>query len=199
MGSKRKCESYKVFEKNINRAEAFTRAFTAERSPGRPHGDDVELLRGAVVFAVGALDNFMSELVLELVPQFGGDNSAMRGPLADIAKKDPSLALRVAIRHGSDAQDEFRRALSDWLETKSFHGPAKVENALGYIGVAIENESLPDNWKARLDAYTIRRHRIVHRGDDTTIKWQYAVDCTSLVADIGKAVNGAAVKRYNEA
>ena len=76
MPGRRKCDSYKTFDKNIARAGAFLRLFDLDRTQGRPSADDNELLRAAVLFAVGALDSMLSDLILEIIPRFGGDSKA---------------------------------------------------------------------------------------------------------------------------
>ncbi len=201
VGAKRKkCDSFKVFDLNVNRSRAFIRVFDGtelNRKQGRPTNDEVELLRGALVFAVGALGNFMTELILELVPKFGGSGESMRQPLTEIAKADPALALRVALADTGSAEDEFRAALSNWLDTKSFHGVEKIVNALRYIGVTIDESALPADWKRALNDFTERRHKIVHRGDKSVVKREQAQECTDLVEAIGQSINRAAVRLYH--
>lgn len=196
---KRKCASYSVFEKNVNRSRAFIRVFDGDtpRKRGKPTNDEVELLRGSVVFAVGALDSFMTDLILELVPKFGGNAEAMGGPLKEIAKAEPALALRVALSSKTDAQNEFRSALSDWIETKSFHGVAKIMNGIKYIGVTLDDSILPEGWQKTLDQYTEMRHQIVHRGDTSTVRLENARECAELIEALGQSINKSAVKLYH--
>lgn len=200
-GRKRiKTDSFSVFTKNVSRSRAFIRVFEGAetaRKKGRPSSDEVELLRGALVFSVGALDNFVTELILELVPKFGGDSEAMRVPLNEIAKAEPSLALRVAMSTKANAQEEFKTALGNWLETKSFHGVQKIMGALTYIGVAMDESTLASDWKKSLNDYTDWRHAIVHRGDTNTVKLEQAQQCTDLIEEIGKSINREAVKLYH--
>lgn len=196
---RRKTESFTVFEKNVNRSRAFIRVFEGTetaRKKGRPTSDEVDLLRGALVFSVGALDNFVTELILELVPKFGGSGEAMRQPLTEIAKAEPSLALRVAMAK-ANAEEEFKAALGNWLETKTFHGVKKVMGALTYIGVDMDESTLQSDWKKSLDEYTDWRHAIVHRGDTRTVKLEQAQQCTDLIEEIGKSINRSAVKLYH--
>jgi hypothetical protein len=195
---KRKCDSFVVFEKNLKRARAFITIFGAEnRSAGAPSNDERELLRGALVFAIGALDNFLHELILEIVPKFGGDKGAMKQPLTAIAKIDPGLALRVALADANGAEEEFRTALDSWLETQSFHGVKKIVGALDYLGIRLNEASLPTDWKKTLEAFTNERHQIVHRGSTKVIRRDEAKACTDLVERIAQAINGDAVKYYH--
>lgn len=195
---KRKCESFVVFEKNLKRSRAFITIFGEENRPaGAPSNDERELLRGALVFAIGALDNFIHELILEIVPKFGGDKGAMKQPLAAIAKSDPSLALRVALATADDAEQEFRDALDTWLEAQSFHGVAKILSALAYVGIKLNESNLPIDWKKQLEDFTAERHQIVHRGSTKVIKRDEAKACADLVESIAKAINADAVKYYH--
>jgi hypothetical protein len=187
-------------ETNVNRSHAFIRVFDGtetNRKQGRPTNDEVELLRGALVFSVGALDNFITELILELVPKFGGNGEAMKQPLTEISKADPSLPLRVALAGPDNAEDEFRDALGNWLETKSFHGVEKIVAALRFIGVTMDESTLPGDWKKSLNEFTERRHKIVHRGNKNELRREKAQACTDLVEEIGKSINRVAVKLYH--
>src|SRR5258708_5608263 len=109
-GKRRKTEAYKVFEANLERSRAFPRIFNNEagggRGRGKPSNDEKELLRGCLVFAVGALDAYLSDLILEIVPQFGPKSPSLSAALTQIAKSDPGLALRVTLATGSDKQVE---------------------------------------------------------------------------------------------
>lgn len=195
---KQKCASFSVFEKNLKRSRAFIKIFGEEkRSQGAPTSEERELLRGALVFSIGALDNFVHELILEIVPKFGGNSAAMRHPLQAIAKNDPSLALRVALAGPGGAEDEFRAALDDWLETQSFHGVSKIVGAMNYVGVNLGQASLPIGWQADLDRYTDERHKIVHRGSVKVIKREEARACTDLVEVIAREINAQAVRSYH--
>jgi hypothetical protein len=196
---KQKCDSYVVFEVNLNRSRAFIRVFGEEdRKPGGPTNDERELLRGSVVFAIGALDNFVHELILELVPQFGGSNDALRGPLQNITKADPALALRVALAPTpARAQEEFRVALDGWLESQTFHGVKRILDGAAFVGVKVDESTLTTDWRTRLEHYTKMRHEIVHRGKRPGVKRDDADGCSTLVASIAAAINGEAVKLYH--
>ncbi|GAA4361929.1 hypothetical protein [Angustibacter luteus] len=200
-GWRKKCDSYQVFEKNMRRSRAFLRLFEGaeKRSPGAPKADERELLRGAVVFSVGALDNFMHELILELVSKFGGDKAQMREPLRSIARDDPGLSLRVALaRDETSREQEFRSALEGWLESKSFHGVEKVKSAASMAGLRFPT-GLPAGWEGTLTAFTEDRHQIVHRGQAPAYTRAKATECVDLIALIGQRINAEAIKVYNAA
>jgi hypothetical protein len=195
---KRKCDAYVVFEKNLKRSRAFIRIFGEENRPqGRPSSDERELLRGALVFSIGALDNFIHELILEIIPKFGGSRRSMKAPLSAIAKADPGLSLRIALASPGAAEAEFRDALDSWLETQSFHGVSKILGALGFIGITLDESVLLPDWKQRLEEFTGERHQIVHRGSTKVIKRDDAKACADLVEAIAKSVNSDAVKHYH--
>ncbi len=198
---RQKCDSYKVFEKNLERSRSFLRIFDVDRTAGRPSNDEKELLRGAIVFAIGALDSFLHDLVLEIVPKFGGDRQALAGALRAIAKDDPGLSLRLSLApDGVSKEDEFRSALDDWLERKSFQGVAHVVNALAYAGVDLSIEDFDQHTGVhtaeRLDHYTNLRHRIVHRGARPAVNRGHAQECLDLIAAMARAINTEAVACY---
>jgi len=96
-----KTKAYTAFEANIERSRAFLRIFDKEpdggRKQGQPTKDEKELLRGSLVFAVGALDAYLSDLILEIVPAYTPRSDKLAAALKGIAKSDPGLALRVAL------------------------------------------------------------------------------------------------------
>lgn len=199
---RQKCESYKVFEKNLERSRAFLRIFDIDRTAGQPSNDEKELLRGAIVFAIGALEAFLHELVLEVVPTFGGNTKALADALRAIAKEDPALSLRLALApDGSSKQEEFRLALDDWLEKKSFHGVRMVANAMTYVGfnllITDFDQHTLVNTAERLEHYTQMRHNIVHRGARPAVVRNNAQECVDVIAAIVFAINAKAIELYN--
>jgi hypothetical protein len=89
--------AFGVFETNLERSRAFLRIFDKDRTVGQPSNDEKELLRGSLVFAVGALDAYLSDLILEVVPAYGPKSSHIADALKAIARADPGLSLRVAL------------------------------------------------------------------------------------------------------
>jgi HEPN superfamily RiboL-PSP-like protein len=202
-GKRAKCTAYAVFEKNIHRSEAFLRIFGEERARGQPTNDEKELLRGAVVFSIGALDAFLHDLVLEIVPTFGGNRTSLKPALQEIAKGDPSLALRVALApNGVSKTDEFREALDSWLSLKSFHGPEAVIRATGYVGSDFSwteiDKVTASKAAERLEHFTDMRHGIVHRGKSPYIRRDQAKEVVTLTKAIAKLINTKAVTFYHE-
>ena len=203
-GHRRKCDSFLVFEKNIDRSMAFLRVFDyygEGRPRGAPSNDEKELLRGSVVLAVGALDAFLHDLILEIVPRFG-TAAALSEALKQIARDDPSLALRVALaRTEQDRVGEFRQALDSWLSSKSFQGPEAVTRAASYVGIGLAwpeiDAQVQMKAAGRLKAYTEMRHHIVHRGERPAIRRENAQEAIDLVDGIAKLINKGVVQLYN--
>lgn len=189
--------AYRVFRTNIARAQAFLRIFdklTEARGRGQPANDEKELLRGSLVFAIGALDAYLSDVVLEVVPEFNTRSRQLGDALKAIAKTDPGLSLRIAlIDDPAERKGEFRTALGEWLETKSFHGPEKVQAALSYIGCLItwqgfDNATNVDT-ASELTRITGERHRIVHRGAKPYVKRSSTKQAHDLVETVAKLID----------
>jgi hypothetical protein len=105
-----KTGAFTVFEANLERSRAFLRIFDKDRGVGQPSNDEKELLRGSLVFAVGALDAYLSDLILEIVPKYGPQSSQLTEGLKAIARSDPGLSLRVALAKSDiDRQTEFKK------------------------------------------------------------------------------------------
>jgi hypothetical protein len=202
---KTKTGSYKVFEINLERSRAFLRIFDKEpeggRRRGQPTRNEKELLRGSLVFAVGALDAYLHDLILEIVPTFAPKSPHLTVGLREISKSDPGLALRVALAaSGQDRREEFRTALSEWLENKSFQGAEKVSNALGYVGCPL---TWPDFDKAtgtsaatELTRITKQRHDIVHRGQQPYVRRDLAEETLNFIATVAEVVDQSICEQY---
>lgn len=203
---KTQTEAFKVFNSNMNRARAFVRIFDKGdigRTVGAPSNDEKELLRGALVFAVGSLDAYLSDLILEVVPEGTPNQSkAVSEALKAIAKTDPGLALRVALIDDSKTRKaEFRDALDLWLQEKSFHGPEKVQIALSYVGCTItwpefdKITGITDSAK-RLGQITKDRHDIVHRGKKPYVRRALADETDRLITGIAHHIDRDVLAAY---
>ena len=197
------CESFKVFQKNLGRAEAFVRIFTGDgRDRGQPTADEKELLRGAVVFSIAALDAFLHDLVLEILPKFAPKSDDLSAALKAIGKEDPALALRVALAPTRDAaRAEFREALGDWISAKSFQGPEAVVRALSYLDLSQAGKDLDalsglSDTASTLTKFTKMRHEIVHRAANPQVKLDGANECIVLVNALAKGINDHVVPKF---
>ena len=202
MPGRRKCDAYKIFDTNIGRARAFLRLFDEDRRQGRPSADETELLRASVVFAVGTLDSMLHDLILEIIPKFGGNSEALREPLRSLSKDDSSLALRLFLTpQTEDREKVIRSALDTWLGRQSFQGPKRLNDALSYIGASFTLEQLESQAEekpaARLDHFTKLRHSMVHRGAKPRITREAAGECVDLVSRIARKVNEDVLHFYN--
>lgn len=197
----RKTAAFKVFEVNLERSRAFLRIFDKDRTAGQPSNDEKELLRGSLVFAVGALDAYLSDLILEIVPKYGPKSSQLTDALKAIARTDPGLSLRVALAPSqADRQQEFKAALDEWLATKSFHGPAKVTAAMEYVACPITwpdfDQATGTSAAKELTRVTDERHEIVHRGKKPYIRRDLAEKANNLIAAIAEHIDGEVTKLY---
>jgi hypothetical protein len=198
---RKKTDAFRVFEVNLDRSRAFLRIFDKDRGAGQPTNDEKELLRGSLVFAVGALDAYLSDLILEIVPKYAPRSSQLSDALKAIAKSDPGLSLRVALAgSAADRQAEFRAALDDWLATKSFHGPAKVAAALEYVACPITWDDFDNETGVstadELARVTDERHEIVHRGKKPYIRRHLAEDANNLIAAIAGRIDREVANLY---
>lgn len=123
---------------------------------------------------------------MEIVPHHAISSSELSTALRAIAKDDPGLALRVAI--AEDGRDEFRQAFEDWLETKSWHGVAKVASAMSHLGLPADWDAIDaatgTDTRPNLQQLTKTRHTIVHKGARPKIKRDDVKAAIELVASL---------------
>lgn len=199
-------EAYEAFKLNRTRARYFLELHKAyqDGKRGAPRTPVRELPRASVVFAIGALDAYLSDVTAEClvhVLQAGEDTEHARGLLAKVQREIPGLALEVAIL-GTKAQRTARvqAALSNYLHNQvSNHGAKGVSQAIErLLGAPKKVWALlvDDGWEnpqEDLDKWTESRHKIVHQGKKEKIQRASAYDCIELVNDVATRVEGVAI------
>lgn len=170
-----------AFTKNIERARYFLDIHEEVHSRvGAPPAPYRELPRGAIVFAVGALDAYTSEVSAEvLVAQLraGGSDKTIRSVLAHVQREVPTLPLEVALRRTEkERMEHIRAAIVDHFhENVTAIGSSAVAQAVRRMGrdakdlwSALEGEGLTRP-SEKLETWANVRHRIVHRGETTRV------------------------------
>ncbi len=217
--------AYLVLDKNLTRTQAFTRIFFAgstkptsamKRGPGKPSDEEKELLRAAVIFSIGALDAYMSEVAAEvLVAQLedGSDSptSSARALLRRIAKEVDTLPLELAMTtDATKRRAVVTRALIDHLTSSvSNHGAKAVAATLermgephtGKVWAALDKHladwpSLATQGRtsaAILDQWTANRHKIVHEGVAVPVNGAHAKELIEFIARLGDEIDRIAI------
>jgi hypothetical protein len=197
---------------------------TATRGQGRPSQEMSDVLRGALVLAVAALDAVVLDCILEAIPPL-----ASQGGLGDgVAKKlkshqllecfgreDPNQALLEL------CQEEYRSItfqtakaiesnLNDILGCSAPWTQAAKRLSIAELrweekllqGIAWEEATVTE----QLDEYVKRRHRIAHDGDRTPnatrtspIRRRYVADAAQFLREVGLAVHDVVELRVREA
>lgn len=194
-------KAFAVFRKNISRVNDLCYLYT-ELYEYRGWAEvDEGLLASAVVFSVGALDAFLNDLILEVVPAYRPRSAEFADAMKTIARDDPSLALRVALAPTQhEAHAEFRQALESWLNSKSFQGTKKIAAALAFLACPIPwrdfSDHLPEplrpankNLAERLDFWAQQRHNLVHRGARPSFEPAEVEDAVSLTYHVGRLID----------
>lgn len=168
-------DAKKAFDINIRRASYFLDIHQqTQTGAGAPTLARRELPRGAVVFAVGALDAYLSDVSADVVVtglRSQPGRSDLRDVLRQVQKEVPTLSLEVALLPGeTDRVRHIQNAVLDHFRTSvSGFGVSAVSAAVHRMGRTpsdfwseIVNE-YPDA-RAELDRWTEIRHQIVHSG-----------------------------------
>jgi len=197
-------EAKKTFDRNIQRA-AFFLDIHEKTQPGvgAPNLARRELPRGSIVFAVGALDAYLSEVQAEVIViqlQETGASADSRDILKGVQQEIPTLALEVALL--SSEADRLLR-ISDAIvhhfeNNVSNFGARGVANALRRMGAKAGDfwtnlaqsgfQDAPD----ALDRWTNIRHEIVHQGKRPVVHRPHARDFISLAKAIVAALDAIA-------
>jgi hypothetical protein len=193
-----------TFKINVTRASYFLDIHQeAQEGAGAPSAPYQELSRGAVVFAIGALDAYMSEVSAEVMVrdlQKALASTDVREVLKRIHADLPTLALEVALvpTQGERVQ-RIREAIVDHFQNRvSMHGAKAVAATAARVGARVA-----DVWSTlgqrgyqdpqeQLDRWTDIRHQIVHQGRKPRVRRPQARDCIGLVAEVVDVLDGFA-------
>jgi hypothetical protein len=214
-------DAYGTFLKNIARPKALQAMFDAgslkpkkgdRRTAGKPTKQENELLRASVIVTIGALDAYLSDVAAEvLVAQLRGRQSRSddaRNLLRRVLKEVDTLPLELALLSDQDDREVLvSDVLRDHLSNKvSNHGAKGVSTTVERMGARLEWARLdteipvslafakdPKSAAGLLDAWTDRRHALVHRGRALVISSPRAKALVTFVESIGQEVDRIAV------
>jgi hypothetical protein len=188
-------DAKKAFDINIRRASYFLDIHQeTQTGAGAPTLARRELPRGAVVFAVGALDAYLSDVSADVVVtglRSEPGRQDLRDVLRQVQKEIPTLSLEVALLpRETDRVSHIQNAVLDYFRTSvSGHGVKAVSAAVHRMGprpsdfwAEIEDE-YPDA-RAQLDHWTEIRHQIVHLGMRPRVWRPHARNFIDLVRHI---------------
>lgn len=203
----------RVFEKTMTRVDGLVALHPKiHGTPGRPRQAVSDLLRGALVLALAALDALVVDSVVEAVPRLARKGTL--GPMVSKWAKDCSDRI-VACFADEDPPAALARLCGEELGSQTFQRSAAIEgvlrDVLGCEGLwedaASRLTAAGGRWEApevieHLDKYVTRRNRIVHGGDAKAhgtatepIRLDYVADAVVLVRAIGEAVTAVIDRR----
>lgn len=196
----------KAFRVNIQRASYFLDIHEEVQGAGAPPLPYRELPRGAVVFAVGALDTYLSEVSAEVMVsdfQKTQASSDARDTLKRISSDLPSLSLEVAVLSSQKERiQHVQDSIVDHFQNKvSMHGAKAVSSTATRIGI-----KAADLWSAlgsqgfvdpqnKLDRWTDTRHQIIHQGKTPSVRRDGARRCIELIEAIVNVLDGFAITK----
>ena len=201
-----KTTARQAFDTNVGRASYFLDIHeSAQKGAGAPERRYRELPRGAVVFAVGALDAYLSEVSAEVMvrdlQKTVASNDA-REILKRIHGDLPTLALEISVLPDqAERLQRIRDAIVDYFHNRlSMHRSKAVSSTAGRIGA-----KAADVWSALgscgfgkaqedLDRWTHIRHQIVHQGKSPPVRRPQARECITLITGIVGVADSFAVK-----
>jgi hypothetical protein len=156
-----------------------------------------------VVFAVGALDAYLSEVSAEVLVrdlQQRLASTEAREVLKRVQSDLSTLALEVALLAGqAERLERIRDSIVDHFQNRvSMHGAKAVAATAGRLGA-----KAADVWSAlgsrgfaepqvTLDQWTDTRHQIVHQGKKPQVRRPQARKCLGLITEIVKVLDGFA-------
>lgn len=186
----------KAFDRNIQRAGYFLEIhMDATGGPGQPKRSLQELPRAAVVFAVGALDAYLSDVAAETLVerlQYGA-TSAQRDVLTKVSKDIPVLALEVALLPDQEGRiAHVLAAISAHFTRRPAHESKAVSQTVQLLDGhpvtvwdAVKAAGFP-NGARDLDDWTEKRHKVIHRGESPRVNRTPAQKCVDLITTIVK-------------
>lgn len=213
MPAKKQSDARAALSKNLSRTRALQRIFEAgslkpkagdRRGGGKPSNEERELLRAVVVFAIGALDAYLSDVAAEvLVAQLERatiPTDEARNLLTRVTKEVPTLAVELALTTDrAQRRAAAQLAISDHLVNRvSHHGPKAVASTMSRLGAEPDFAAIdmapfgpletPERKGAAnvLQWWTEKRHDLVHRGASIQVNMEQSsalIDFVEALAD----------------
>ena len=161
------------------------------------------------MFAIGALDAYLSEVAAEvMVAQFqrGQATGDSRKILEAIQRTTPTLAIELAVAEPQvDRAAVLQKAIVDhFYDQVSNHGAKAVSTTVQRMGKsskavwdAVEGAG-EESPQERLEEWTVKRHAIVHRGQRPSVNREPARMCVKLVEVVCLEVDRAASEAKTE-
>lgn len=220
-------EAFQAFGKNIARPKALQEMFEAgslkpkkgeRRGSGKPTKQENELIRASVIVTIGALDAYLSDVAAEvLIAQLGTmqpRTDQARSLLRRVLKELDTLPLELVLLSSQDDRETvIGDALRDHLTNKVSNLGAKgVVTTVERMGAQFDWTRLetkipkslalsgdPKSPASVLDAWTTRRHALVHQGRALRIRISRARALVEFVETIVAEVDRIAVKAISAA
>lgn len=177
-----------AYDRNTERARHFIQIHEdAQQGAGAPARQYRELPRAAIVFSVGAIDAYLSEVSAEvMIRQFQTNvaNSDTRFIMSKIQKEIPTLALEIAVLPTNPERiQRVRESIVEHFHNNvSNHGAKAVASTMQRMGSSanavwdhLRNHGY-QNPVDQLDRWTDVRHQIVHQGTRPTVRRYQAAD-----------------------
>jgi hypothetical protein len=204
----------RAFHTTLGRVESLTAVHgRMHGTRGRPRQEVSDMLRGALVLAVAALDALVLDSITAAIPRLA-KQGALGDRVTSIVKENPKAVLYCF------AADDPSKALQEVVEEQlgkiTFQRSAAIEDALrSYVlcespwaGAAerLSDETTlwtPQDVQGKLDEYVARRNRIAHSGDlgdngrATPIRLDYIARAVRVIRAVGDQISAevAAITR----
>jgi hypothetical protein len=200
-------ETKATFDVNTRRAGYFLDLHESVHggAQGAPLNPVRELPRAALVFAIGALDSYLSDVSAEVIVallQRELPEGEVREVLKRVQGEVPTLSLELSLVPDPDERiSRVREAVADHLHNRvSNHGKKAVSRTMERL-----RGNAQDLWSALgangyqraaydLDDWTEKRHQIVHQGQSVRVTRDQARSCVQLVEAIGERIDAQAMQ-----
>jgi hypothetical protein len=111
----RQTKAYRRLVKNLSRGEVLLREFFDRpggkaRQQGQPKTHEQELLRSVLVLAGGALDSYLSDLLIEFLPKLASQGAAEK-VFDRLARENPGLVLCSVFVGGDSSREALTSAI----------------------------------------------------------------------------------------
>ena len=161
----------------MRRAESFLKAYRElHGKPGRVPKRRADLLRGAVVFAVAAMDAYIRDTIAsclaKVVAARAKTGKALPRALVKTIESAMNTETLIKAAYASRTGSHIRSAVEGKLAEKSFQSTKAIAEAFNIIGLddfvsKVTNKGCFDkkDMEGKIREITKRRHLIVHQAD----------------------------------
>lgn len=154
-----------LFDQNIVRVNNLISVFsTNKKSPKRHSVAEADVLRAAVVFLHAAFEDYLRDVLVQLLPIYGGNELSNIALLGNAGRTEKFTIANLCEYSSLTVCDLIEQSVKEHMKKVSFNSVTEIVSRLRSVKIDTSALSSQDNIEIMIE----RRHSIVHQVDKSS-------------------------------